>query len=230
MTNKRTTGDYTASVEDYLKAIYELERALGSAPTTEIAARLSVSPASVSGMIRRLAEQKLLRHARYRGVRLTKEGRRIALRTLRRHRIIESYLMNTLGYPWDQVHEEAERLEHAASDELIERMAAALGEPTVDPHGAPIPTREGEIDEPEHVALAELSPGGRARIVRVSDIDPVALRRLDEIGATPGTHVTMVSHCPETATFTIRLDDDPGGDDRVIDVETAALLAVEPVS
>ncbi len=131
----------TGSVEDYLKAIYELEAALGAAPTNEIAHRLCVTPASVTGMVRRLAEQGWLEYQRYHGVHLTRRGRCAALRTLRRHRIVESYLVHALGYTWNTVHDEAERLEHAVSEELVDRMAAALGDPLHDPHGAPIPTR-----------------------------------------------------------------------------------------
>lgn len=129
------------AVEDYLKVIHELESAFGSAPTSDIAARLAVAPASVSGMVQRLALQGWLEYERYRGVRLTARGRRAALRTLRRHRVIEAYLVTVLGYTWDTVHAEAERLEHAASESLVDRMAAALGDPAHDPHGAPIPRR-----------------------------------------------------------------------------------------
>src|SRR5690625_3178096 len=118
MTRDRAGENYTASVEDYLKTIYEIEEASGTAATTDIANRLAVAPASVSGMVRRLAGQGLLEHERYRGVRLTDEGRRVALSTMRRHRILELYLVEELDYPWDLVHDEAERLEHAASDEL----------------------------------------------------------------------------------------------------------------
>jgi DtxR family Mn-dependent transcriptional regulator len=132
----------TAPVEDYLKAIFELEDAAGLAATNDIAAALGIAPPSVSGMIRRLAEQRLITYERYRGVRLTRAGRRAALRTIRRHRVIEAYLTAALGFPKDRVHEEAERIEHAASDELIDLMAAAIGEPEIDPHGSPIPTRE----------------------------------------------------------------------------------------
>jgi DtxR family Mn-dependent transcriptional regulator len=134
----------TASVEDYLKVIFELSALSegGLAATSDIAAALDIAPPSVSEMIRRLAEQGLIEHERYRGVALTRVGRRAALRTIRRHRVIEAYLTIALDYPHDRVHDEAERLEHAASDELIDRMAAAIGEPEIDPHGSPIPTRE----------------------------------------------------------------------------------------
>jgi DtxR family Mn-dependent transcriptional regulator len=141
MTSVRAVAALTASVEDYLKAIFELEAVGGVAGTNEMATVLGIAPASVSGMIRRLADQGLIAHERYRGVRLTKAGRRAALRTIRRHRVIESYLTTALGYSWDRVHDEAERLEHAASDELIDRMASAIGEPATDPHGSPIPSR-----------------------------------------------------------------------------------------
>jgi DtxR family Mn-dependent transcriptional regulator len=192
----RTPEEYTAPVEDYLKVIYEIERATGAAATTDIAQRLAIAPASVSGMVRRLADQGLLDHERYRGVRLTEEGRRVALRTIRRHRVIESYLAGALGYPWDRVHAEAERLEHAASDELIDRMAAAMGEPMVDPHGAPIPTREGKIDERPRLSLLDLEPGRNATVVRVSDDDAPRLRYLGELGLVPGARVTVVEHAP----------------------------------
>lgn len=226
MTNKRTQDDYTAPVQDYLKTIYEIERDSGAAATTDIASRLDVAPASVSGMIRRLADQGLLKHERYRGVRLTKEGRRVALGTIRRHRIIEAYLTEMLGYPWDAVHDEAERLEHAASDELVERMAMAMGEPTFDPHGAPIPTREGEIDEGENIPLVELATGEPAKLVRVSDDDPALLRLLDELDLSLGTILTIVDRAPHDDPLTLHID---SGAEFAIGYEVAASLRVEPL-
>jgi DtxR family transcriptional regulator, Mn-dependent transcriptional regulator len=188
---------YTASVEDCLKAVYELERSGDAAvSTTDLANRLGVAPPSVTGMMRRLADSGLIEYEPYHGARLTNEGQRVALRTLRRHRVLETYLSRALGIPWDRVHEEAERLEHAASDELIDRMATVLGHPTVDPHGAPIPTAEGAIDERVLTPLAELSPGDRARIVCVNDEDPERLRYLAELGLVPGVVVTLVSRQP----------------------------------
>jgi DtxR family Mn-dependent transcriptional regulator len=142
MTAIKAAPVLTGSVEDYLKVIFELEAGAGLAGTNEIAAALRFAPPSVSGMVRRLSEHGLISYERYRGVRLTRAGRRAALRTIRRHRVIEAYLTSALGYSWDAVHDEAERIEHAASDELIDRMAAAIGDPKTDPHGAPIPTRE----------------------------------------------------------------------------------------
>jgi DtxR family Mn-dependent transcriptional regulator len=219
----RASAEYTAPVEDYLKVIYEIERHAGAAATNDIAQRLAIAPASVSGMVRRLADQGLLEHERYRGVRLTESGRRVALRTIRRHRVIEAYLTKALGYPWDLVHDEAERLEHAASDELIDRMAAAIGEPATDPHGAPIPTREGEIDEGTSLTLAELAPGELARVVRVSDDDAPRLRYLSEVGLTPGADVIVLSRAPFGGPLALRVS----GVERQIGPTLAAVVMVE---
>lgn len=215
----------TAPVEDYLKAIYELETRVGSAGTSEVAIALHVAPASVTGMIRRLAGQGYLDHEPYKGVRLTDAGRHIALRTIRRHRILESYLTRVLGYPWDLVHDEAERLEHAASDALIERMSAAMGHPTEDPHGAPIPTREGRVDERALRTLAELQAGECARMVRVSDRDPALLRYLDEIGLHPNVRVDLAARAPFEGPLTLRIGDTTV----VVGTALAAQILVEPV-
>lgn len=198
-------SDLTAPAEDYLKAIYEIERAGTAAFTNDIAGRLSIAPASVSGMIRRLARQGLLKHERYHGVRLTNTGRRAALRTLRRHRILECYLAQVLGYDWDRVHEEAERLEHAASDELIDRMATSLGDPVVDPHGAPIPTRDGTVDETRHRSLADLHAGDRARVLRMADEDGEFLRYLGDLGIVPGTEIAIAHRAPFDGPLTVRV-------------------------
>lgn len=193
----------TEPVEDYLKAIYIIGKGTGPAATNEIAQRLALAPASVSGMVRRLAEQGLLAYERYHGVRLTEIGRRAALRTLRRHRVIEAYLSLALGYPWDRVHEEAERLEHAASDELVDRMAVTIGEPIVDPHGAPIPTREGAVDETEYTSLAELPVGASGKVARVADEDPGMLRYLGELSIRPGTRVSVRARAPFDGPITL---------------------------
>jgi DtxR family Mn-dependent transcriptional regulator len=195
----------TGPVEDYLKAIYEIGRGSVSVATNDIAQRLELTPASVSGMVRRLGEQGLVSYERYRGVTLTETGRRAALRTIRRHRVIESYLSGALNYPWDRVHDEAERLEHAASDELVDRMAAAIGEPVVDPHGAPIPSREGHVDETEYFSLAELGAGYGARVVRVSDDDPEMLRYLGELEIRPGAEVVVISKAPYEGPISLRV-------------------------
>ena len=225
MNAAKTHDDLSGPVEDYLKVIYDVERVSGAAATNDIAQRLSVAPASVSGMIRRLAEQGLVSHEPYKGVRLTELGRRAALRTLRRHRIIESYLTQALGYAWDLVHDEAERLEHAASDELIERMAAAIGQPEVDPHGAPIPTKEGAVDERALRSLADLPAGATARIIRVSDKNPAMLRYLAEVDIVPGVEVTVVGREPFGGPINVRL----GRRVRAIGAELAHQVRVEEV-
>jgi DtxR family transcriptional regulator, Mn-dependent transcriptional regulator len=203
---RRPPAELSAPVEDYLKAIYELERSGDAAETSAIAEALAVTPASVSGMVRRLAEQGLIDHERYRGVRLTEAGRRAALLTLRRHRVIEAYLTSALGYSWDRVHDEAERLEHAASDDLIDRMAAAIGEPTTDPHGAPIPTREGTLRERVLVPLAALGDGEEARVQRVSDDSADRLRYLAELGIVPGVRIRVQEREPFDGPITVIVD------------------------
>jgi DtxR family Mn-dependent transcriptional regulator len=219
----RAAGAFTAPVEDYLKAIYELERAGDPAGTNEIAQRLAIAPASVSGMIRRLAKQRLLAHERYRGVRLTAAGKRVALRTIRRHRVIEAYLTRALGFSWDRVHDEAERLEHAASDELVDRMAKAIGEPATDPHGAPIPTREGKIAERPMLALDALAPRERGRVVEVSDEDAERLRYLGSLGLRPGARVQLLDRAPFGGPLRLRV----GAKEQVIGAELAGTVLVE---
>src|SRR6184192_3547716 len=173
------------SVEDYLKVIYHLSSQGGFASTSDIAEMLAVAPPSVSGMMKRLSETGLIEHVPYRGVQLTPQGRRAALQMIRRHRILESYLTSKLSYDWGDVHVEAEQLEHAVSEKLIERMADALGEPRYDPHGAPIPTAAGEIEEAELVTLADAAVGSRLLLQEVGDEDPERLRYLAEQGLTP---------------------------------------------
>ena len=216
-------------VEDYLKAIYDLERVGDPASTNDIALRLAISPASVSGMVRRLADQGLITHEPYRGVRLTSEGRRAALRTLRRHRILECYLTEVLGYPWDRVHEEAEQLEHAASEELIERMAATLGDPVQDPHGAPIPTRDGRVEESLLRSLADAAQGERLRVRRVEDEDAGRLRYLAELGIRPGALVRILDKAPFQGPITLWVDDAGGGATRAVGVGLAEQVFVEAI-
>jgi DtxR family Mn-dependent transcriptional regulator len=176
-------------VEDYLKAIYGLQESGDAASTTAIAEALDIQPASVTGMIKRLAEAGLLEHVPYRGVSLTNHGVKEALRVVRRHRILETYLCERLGFTWDDVHGEAERLEHAASDALIEKMAAALEFPRHDPHGAPIPTSGGDIESTEVSTLADARPGARLRIRAVRDEDSADLRSMAAEGLVPGARV-----------------------------------------
>ncbi|HXY70475.1 MAG TPA: metal-dependent transcriptional regulator [Gemmatimonadales bacterium] len=214
----------TAPVEDTLKAVYELERVGEPAATTALAALLGVAPASVTGMVRRLARQGLLTHERYRGVRLTASGRRAALRTIRRHRVIEAYLVRALGYGWDEVDAEAERLEHAASDGFVDRMAEAIGEPTTDPHGAPIPSREGAVDEARYRTLADLEPGETADVMRVSDEDASLLRYLDDLTIRPGGVVRVLARAPFGGPITLEV----GRATRVVGPALAEHVLVRP--
>ncbi|MES2124347.1 MAG: metal-dependent transcriptional regulator [Gemmatimonadota bacterium] len=188
---KEPALDLTRSVEDYLKAIFTLSETGQPASTTGIADALAVAAPSVSGMVKRLAESGLVEHLPYKGVTLTREGRRAALRMLRRHRLIETYLVSALGYTWDTVHDEAEQLEHAVSDDLIERMAAALGDPRVDPHGDPIPTADGAMPASVDVPLPDVLVGETVTISRVNSDSPERLRWLAEAGLVPGVDVTV---------------------------------------
>ena len=195
----------SASVEDYTKAIYALEERHGVASTTALAERLGVSAPAVSAMVKKLAALGYVSHVRYRGVRLTDEGRRVALEVLRHHRLLETYLVEELGVPWDRVHAEAEVLEHVLSEGLEERIAAKLGEPTHDPHGDPIPAADGTLVEPTTVALTALAPGDRGRFVRVSDSDPAVLRELAELGIRPGDELEVVPGGIRTGSATLGL-------------------------
>ena len=215
-------ADVTAPVEDYLKAIYDLERSGAAVATTALAAQLDVAPASVTGMVRRLARHGLLTYEPYHGVRLTAGGRLLALRTLRRHRVIEAYLAEALGYTWDEVHKEAERLEHAASDDLIDRMAAAIGEPSVDPHGAPIPSRDGAVEEERLRTLADVKVGATVDVVRISDDDPDLLRYLDDLEIRPGSVVHVIERAPFGGPITLKV----GGTVRVVGPALAQELYV----
>jgi DtxR family Mn-dependent transcriptional regulator len=210
----------TRSVEDYLKVIYNLSPEGRAASTSDIAHRLELSAPSVSGMIKRLSEQGYLEHIPYKGVQLTAEGRRAALRMIRRHRILEAYLVARLGYTWDTVHEEAERLEHAVSDGLIERMADALGNPDADPHGEPIPTAAGWIEEVEATPLAEIAAGDTVEVRRVTAGDPDRLRYLASVGLQPGVLVTVLERQPFSGPITLRV----AGHERVIGHELAESL------
>ena len=176
----------SSSVGDYLKAVWELGGETGAASTSEIAGRLSVSPASVTSMLKRLQEMDLARYERYRGATLTGRGRDEALRLVRRHRLIETFLLEHLGYSWQDVHEEAERLEHAVSDEFTERLASLLGHPEHDPHGDPIPEADGTLATEEARTLSDSTAGEEVRISRVDHQEAPVLEYLGERGLTPG--------------------------------------------
>jgi DtxR family Mn-dependent transcriptional regulator len=215
--------ELTAAVQDYAKAIYTLESRHGAASTTELAALLEVRPASVSGMLRKLSALGLVEHERYRGVRLTERGRRVALEVIRHHRLVELFLVESLGMTWDEVHAEAEVLEHALSEELEELIAAKLGNPTVDPHGDPIPSRELKLAETPAPALAELEPGETATFVRVSDADPEMLRFLGERGIRPGARLELVERQPFDGPLFVRV----GKKVHVLGVTLARAMRVE---
>jgi DtxR family Mn-dependent transcriptional regulator len=198
----------TPAVEDYAKAIYALERRASEAVTTNaLAERLGVTAASASGMVKRLGELGLVEHRPYHGVSLTDEGRRVALEVIRHHRLLELYLVEDLGVPWDRVHAEAEVLEHVLSEELEELIAAKLGDPTHDPHGDPIPTRDLTIDEGRTESLQDLEPGARGIFTRVSDSDPDMLRFLAEHGIAPGDSLEVVDKQPFDGPLFVRFGD-----------------------
>ena len=187
----------SSAIEDYAKAIYALEvRGHGPVSTNALAERLKVTPASASGMVKRLGELGLVDHVRYRGVTLTDAGRRVALEVLRHHRLLELYLVETLGVPWDRVHAEAEVLEHVLSEELEELIATKLGNPTRDPHGDPIPSRDLVLQESPTQSLQSLDSGATGTFTRVSDADPDMLRFLAERGIAPGDHFEVVDKQP----------------------------------
>jgi DtxR family Mn-dependent transcriptional regulator len=199
----------SSAVEDYAKAIYSLERRSDeSVSTTAIAERLGVTPASASGMVKRLGELGLAEHERYRGVSLTESGRRVALEVMRHHRLLELYLVESLGVPWDRVHAEAEVLEHVLSDELEELIAAKLGNPTHDPHGDPIPTPELTIQENSTISLQALESGARGTFTRISDSDPDMLRFLADRGIAPGNDFEVIDKQPFEGPLFVRFGDE----------------------
>ncbi|HEX3688645.1 MAG TPA: metal-dependent transcriptional regulator [Solirubrobacteraceae bacterium] len=211
-----TTGLHSSAVEDYAKAIYALQMREGQpVSTTALAERLGVTAASASGMVKRLGELGLVTHRRYHGVLLTDAGLRVALEVIRHHRLLELYLVESLGVPWDRVHEEAEVLEHVLSDELEDLIAAKLGDPTHDPHGDPIPSRELTIEEVPTESLESLEPGARGTFARISDSDPDMLRYLAERGIAPGGELEVVERQPFGGPLFVRFGDEVhplGGD------------------
>jgi DtxR family Mn-dependent transcriptional regulator len=195
------------AVEDYAKAIYALQRRSPErgVSTNDLAARLGVTAGSVSAMVKRLAADGLAEHRPYHGVSLTPAGERVALEVMRHHRLLELYLAEHLGVPWDRVHEEAEALEHVISEDLEARIAEKLGHPRHDPHGDPIPSADLAIEEEVTRSLADLAPGEPARIVRVSDSDPAMLRYLRERGIDVGQDVEVVEVQPFGGPLTLRI-------------------------
>ena len=216
--------EFTSATEDYAKAIFALQAELGGpVSTTALADRLGVTPGSASGMLKRLHEHGLVAHRRYRGVVLTDEGRRVALRVLRHHRLLETYLAQSLGVPWDRVHEEAEVLEHVLSDELEALIAAKLGHPTHDPHGDPIPSAELVLEDRPCECLASLEAGATGVLARVSDADPAMLRYLAARGIAPGARFEVLEHQPFGGPLFVRFGDAV----HVLGGELAAAMSVE---
>jgi len=202
------TDELSVAVQDYAKAIYALETRDGTASTTALAERLNVRPASVSGMLRKLSALGLVVHEPYRGVRLTDRGRAVALEVIRHHRLLELFLVESLGMNWDEVHTEAERLEHVLSEQLEALIAAKLGNPTLDPHGDPIPSLELTIADDESRSLYALEPGEHGTFVRVSDADPAMLRFLSERGIAPGARLEAIERQPFDGPLYVRVGDD----------------------
>jgi len=218
--------DTTEAIEDYVKAIFSLQRG-GEEPvsTSALAERLGVTPGSASGMMKKLDSLGLVDHVPYRGVVLTPLGRRLALEVLRHHRLLELYLSEAFGMPWDQVHAEAEVLEHVLSEELEELIAAKLGDPSVDPHGDPIPGRDGSIDEPETRSLADLGAGDRALFLRVSDSNPDMLRYLAERNIRPGQELEVVDEQPFGGPLFVRI----AGGEHALGGALARAMRVQPL-
>ena len=198
----------TEAVDDYLKAIYELSGDDGRATTALIANKLKVAPASVTGMLRKLAEQQppFIDYEKHRGATLTDPGRRRALEIIRHHRLIELFLHETLGYRWDEVHAEAEKLEHAISERFEDRIAEVLGDPEVDPHGHPIPRKDGTIPDRADRRLLDLEAGAAAVVSRVSDKDPELLRYFSELGVKPGVSIELLERTPFDGPLMVRID------------------------
>jgi len=192
------------NIEDYLKAIYLLSKG-ESASTKDIATRLKVSPASVTNMLKKLSELKLVEYESYRGVSLTHAGRKIALEVLRHHRLIETYLAEALGYDWDEVHDEAERLEHHISEEFEDRIAKLLGDPQYDPHGDPIPTKDGRVPPVSRDRLADADEGETVTVRRVGSDDTPTLRFLKENGIRLGTSLRIAKRDEDAGVITVRI-------------------------
>ena len=203
------------SIEDYLKAVYELTREDGRASTNALADYLNVAPASVTGMLQKLASTKppLLEYQKHRGVRLTRQGQKVALETIRHHRLLELFLHQMLGYEWHEVHEEADRLEHVISEQFEERIAEALGDPRTDPHGDPIPRLDLSLPDSTETPLSALRPGQRARVTRVRDTAPELLRHLRELGVVPQAELEITKFSEYDGNLHIRV---PGNKEEIV--------------
>jgi len=198
----------TQSIQDYLKHIYELNENSGSASTNDLAARLNIAPASVTGMLQKLAGAKppLVIYKKHQGVKLTKQGEKAALEVIRHHRLLETFLVSTLGYSWDEVHCEADKLEHVISEDFEARMAEALGHPTRDPHGEPIPTADLTMPADSSYPLASLRTNETATVRKVVDDDPALLRHLREIGVIPDAKITVKNYSSFDGNLTLKVE------------------------
>jgi DtxR family Mn-dependent transcriptional regulator len=225
---------HSPAVEDYLKAIYELqeESGGGSVGTAALAARLGVTRAAVTGMVKKLAAspRALIAYTRYHGTRLTARGARAALEVVRHHRLIEAYLIEALGYSWDEVHTEADHLEHAISEDLEARIAAFLGDPRSDPHGAPIPLKDGSLPRRREVRLTDVAVGQGGEVSRVPDEDPEMLRYFDRVGLRPPHHLEVTDRGPFEGPVLVRIGNSPTTIALNRRVTDGVFIAVDPGS
>jgi DtxR family transcriptional regulator, Mn-dependent transcriptional regulator len=197
---------FTRSQQDYLKALYQLHGDQRPVPTRELAQRLGISSPSVSEMVTRLSSQGLVEHDRYRGQQLTREGRKVAVELVRHHRLLEMFLVQVLGYSWDEVHDEAERLEHVISERMEQRIFELLGRPELDPHGHAIPTLAGKVRPLSDRPLSECQVGEKVVVQGVSDEDPSRLRELERRGLVPGTRIEVVADSKFESPITVRIN------------------------
>lgn len=221
-------GDISPASQDYLKAIYDLTERHGRASTSQIASRLDIKPASVTGMLQKMAieEPPLVTYEKHQGVTLTPAGRSAALEIMRHHRLLELFLHEILGYPWDEVHEEAERLEHVISEDMERRMAAVLGNPSRDPHGQPIPTADLILAANTDIPMGDLRPGQQAVVRRVQDSDPELLRYLSHLGLHPLAPIRVVAYVPFDRTLHVQI---AGGETAVLGPRITREIFVELV-
>ena len=213
------------STEDYIKAIYKLERASQRVTTSALAAELHLADASITDMVKKLSDKGLLHYEPYQGVGLTAKGKRMAVKIVRRHRLWEMFLVKFLGFSWDQIHDEAERLEHVTSDELERRIDKALGYPTVDPHGDPIPTIDGDMDRTVYAPLADFGPGAAVRVHRVSDDDPEILQHATKIGLALNTRLVVKEKMTFDGSMVIKI----GSQKKFLSQQVAKAIFVVPV-
>lgn len=216
----------SSSIEDYVRAIYGLAERGEAVTNTTLAGRLEVSPSSASGMVTKLSQQGLVAHVPYHGIELTPEGRQLASAVLRRHRLIESYLVSELGYTWDEVHAEADQLEHVVSDLLVDRIAGKLGNPVRDPHGDPIPSADGSVEELSTHLLDELPAGSVGEIARVWDTDPELLRYLSEHDIALGERIEVVERQPFGGSIVVKVGPQPAAATHALGKEIAQALSV----